>query len=301
MRCRCTKGSRIILSASVIIPTYDEWPILQKCLDCLARQSLPLDQFEVIVANNNTSADVPAFLQLPPNARVIHVPKPGSYAARNAALAVAQADALFFTDSDCLPDRLWIENGLAKLAGLRPIDRIAGGIVLFPHGDTWTWTELYDRTLSMRQSAYAEKGWCATANLITRRAAFDLVGLFNEDGFSGGDREWGTRAQALGCVIIHDPDTFIRHPARGSFAELAKKVRRLTGNRHQIEVAKGARQRSTASYLLPNGKDLAKIVWSDGLSNADKLRVMWVQYRISLVIFAELVRLRYLSATPQRS
>ncbi len=289
------------LEASVIIPTYDDWHVLQGCLDCLAGQTVALDRFEVIIANNNPTSDIPADLLLPANARFIHVAKPGSYAARNAALREARGDALFFTDSDCLPDRLWIENGLAALAGLRPIDRIAGGIEMFPNGETWTWTELYDRTHSIRQPLYVEEGWCATANLVTRRAAFDLVGLFNEDTFAFGDSEWGKQAKELGSHIILSQATLIRHPARGSFAAIAKKARRITGNRHQLEVASGKRKRMTVSYLLPHAPALGRIARDDSLSEADKLRVMWVQYRLSLVIFVELFRLRYLSATPQRS
>ncbi len=295
------ESRQMIPEASVIIPTYDEWPILQNCLDCLARQSVALDRFEVIIANNNASSHVPATLRLTPNARVIHVPKPGSYAARNAAVLEARAEALFFTDSDCLPDRLWIENGLAALADLRPIDRIAGGIDLFPADKAWTALELYDRTYSLQQSVYAEKGWCATANLVTRRAAFDLVGPFNEDSFAFGDKEWGLQAQAMGSHITLSQSTLIRHPARGSFAALAKKVRRLTGNYHQCDLINGKRERSIASYLLPYGRGMARIARDERLSETEKLRVMWVHYRLNLVAFTEMFRLRYLSATPQRS
>jgi glycosyltransferase involved in cell wall biosynthesis len=291
----------MIPEASVIIPTYDDWPVLQKCLDCLAQQSVSPDRFEVIVANNNASAEVPAFLQLPPNARVIHVAKPGSYAARNAAMRVVQADVLFFTDSDCQPDRTWIENGLAALAKVRPIDRIAGEVELFPNGKTWTGPELYDRVHSLQQATYAEKGWCATANLVTRRAAFDLVGPFSEDAFSGGDREWGSRAHALGSAITLSHATLIRHPARENFAVLANKARRLTGNRHHWEITAKQKGRSTASYLLPRGRDLQRIALDPRLTEQDKLRLMWVHYRLSLVIFIELFRLRYLSGTPTRS
>jgi glycosyltransferase involved in cell wall biosynthesis len=287
--------------ATVIIPTYEDWGVLQKCLDCLAQQTIPLNRFEVIVANNNPSAEVPAALQLPPNARVIHVPKPGSYAARNAALREACGDALFFTDSDCQPDRRWVESGLTALAGLGPIDRIAGAVELFPKGKTWTGPELYDRLHWLRQDAYARKGWSATANLVTSRAAFDLVGPFNEENFSGGDWEWSLRATELGSLIVYNHETLIRHPARENFAVLAKKVRRLVGRQHQNEVAMGRKGRSTASHLLPKSGDLGKIAQNSGLSEAEKMRILWVEYRLSLVAFVEIFRLRYLSGTPTRS
>ncbi len=291
----------MIPEATVIIPTYDEWQILQECLDCLAQQSISFDRFEVIVANNNASPDVPAFLQLPPNARVLHVPKPGSYAARNAALREARGDALFFTDSDCLPDRLWIENGLAALANLRPIDRIAGAVTLFAKAETWTSHELYDSIRSMKQSEYALKGWCATANLVTRRAAFDLVGPFSENAFSGGDSEWGLRAAEAGSRIVFSELTTIRHPARGDFAALAKKARRLVGNQHVSEVTGRKPKWPIGRYLLPKARDLLKIGLASHLSATDKLRVAWIYYRLRLVSFSEVVRLRLLSGTPKRS
>lgn len=289
------------LDASVIIPTYDDWHVLQICLDCLAGQSVDPGRFEIIVGNNNASPDIPAWLKLSANARIIHVSKPGSYAARNAAMREARGEALFFTDSDCRPDPHWIRNGLAALAALRPIDRIAGAVQLFPKGKAWNSAELYDYVHSLRQDNYAGKGWCATANLVTRRAAFDLVGPFDETSFSGGDKDWGLRATGLGSQIVFSQDTLVRHPARESFSDLAKKHRRLLGKTHQLEVARGERQKSTVSFLVPGSGHLNAIAKDVRLTEAEKVSVFWVGYRLRLVAFVELVRLRYLSGKPRRS
>jgi glycosyltransferase involved in cell wall biosynthesis len=289
------------VKASVIIPTYDDWTVLQTCLDCLAAQSVSLDLFEVLIANNNASPTVPAGLKLPPNARVLHAPKPGSYAARNAALREAKGGVLFFTDSDCQPDRLWIENGLAELAKLGPIDRIAGEVALFPSGPTWTGPELYDRTHYLRQDDYVTVGWCVTANLVTSRAAFDRVGPFSEDRFSGGDGEWGMRATALGSRIVHAPSVMIRHPARTDMKSIAMKERRKAGAIHQKEVIQGRKARATLSFLIPPLEAIQRIQRDGRLSDGEKLRVFWLQMRMSLVMFREIVRLRYLSGAPRRS
>ena len=291
----------MIPDASVIIPTFEEWQILQKCLDCLAQQSITSDRFEVIVANNNLSSEVPLTLRLPANARVIHVPKPGSYAARNAALREARGAALFFTDSDCQPDPHWIENGLTTLADLGPVDRIAGAVDLFPKGKTLTGPGLYELLYLFNQRKFSEKGFAATANLVTSRAAFDLVGPFNEDSFSSGDSAWGLRATELGSRIVFSQEVLIRHPAREVFSDLAKKRRRLIGDRHQSEVSTGVRKRWTVSYLFPRFAEMRTIALDARLSEPEKLLVFWVHYRLSLVIFLELVRLRYLSGVPNRS
>ena len=295
------ESPKMSLQASVIIPTYQEWDILQKCLDCLAQQSVAADRFEVIIANNNASPEVPASLNLPPNARVIHVPKPGSYAARNAAILQARGQTLFFTDSDCLPDRKWIENGLSVLARLGPTDRVGGAIDLFPKGETWTGPELYDLVHHMLQPVYVRWGWCATANLVTSRATFDLVGPFDEDSFSGGDWKWGGRATELGSAIVFSQEASIRHPARDSFAVLAKKRRRVVGQIHDIEVATGKKEHATFSFLLPNFSELASTANDGRLTEAEKMTVFWIQYRLTLVAFLETFRLRYLGGKPNRS
>jgi glycosyltransferase involved in cell wall biosynthesis len=290
------------LQATVIIPTFEDWDRLQICLDCLAGQSAGSAIFDVIVANNNPSPEVPISLRVASNARVIHAAKPGSYAARNAALREARGAVLFFTDSDCQPDRRWIEAGLEAISRLGPNGRIAGAIELFPNAVHWTAPELYDRILHHKQEDYANRGWGATANLIVRRAAFDLTGLFNEDRFSLGDREWNTRATELGCELAYSPEALIRHPARASFAELAKRCRRLMGGHHE-DVLLGRRPRiplrnylSFLSYF-----EVRQVMSYPGLSDKQRLQVMWVCLRLGMVSFTETARLRYFSGKPKRS
>jgi glycosyltransferase involved in cell wall biosynthesis len=233
---------------------------------------------------------------------VIHAAKPGSYAARNVALREARGEVLFFTDSDCQPDRRWIEAGLAAIAPLGPLDRVAGAITLFPKADHWTTPELYDRVFSLKQDRYAEDGWCATANLVTRRAAFEEVGPFSESAFSGGDMEWGLRAKAMGSELVNCPEAIVRHPARDTYAELAKRCRRLMGGRHE-DVIRGRRpKRPLRAYLtLLDPWEVRQIMSHPGLTDLQRLQVLWVCLRIGIVAFTETARLRHFSGKPQRS
>lgn len=288
--------------ATVIIPTYNDWSGLQTCLDCLAGQTAKAELFEVIVANNNPSPDLPDFVRFPSNARVVHVPKPGSYAARNAALGAARGDVLFFTDSDCLPDSRWIEAGLVAIAPLGPHARIAGRIDVVPDAEEWTGIELYDRVHYLLQEDFVRSGWCATANLVTRRSVFDHVGLFNEDRFSGGDKEWNCLATELGCEIHYGREVMVRHPARASFAELAKKRRRLVGGyHHDVDQGRIPRRPLRHHLRLMTYREMQKTMLFPGLTDVQRLQVMWVCFRLGMVAFAEVARLRYLSGKPNRS
>jgi glycosyltransferase involved in cell wall biosynthesis len=290
------------LQATVIIPTFEDWDGLQSCLDCLARQTADPAVFEVIVANNNAVPDIPPTLRLSPNARVIHAPKPGSYAARNAAIGEALGKVLFFTDSDCLPEPRWIEAGLDLMSTLPPFDLIAGGIELFPAGEHWTAAELYDRVHHLRQEEYAQDGWCATANLVARRVAFDHLGMFNDDRFAGGDKEWTLRATAMGSKLVYSAEVLIRHPARRDLSEMAKKRRRQIGGIHYSEIHGLIPVRPLKSYLsFPSSWKVRKTMSHPNLTEGQRLKVLGVDFLLGLVVLSEVIRLRYLSGKAARS
>jgi glycosyltransferase involved in cell wall biosynthesis len=288
------------MKASVIIPTYKDWPRLQLCLDALAQQSLAPDEFEIVVANNNRVPEVPAEVKLPINARVIWAEQPGSYAARNAALQHALGEIIFFTDSDCIPDRDWLGAGVQSMAALPNLDRIAGRIELYPAGSEWRAAEIYDRMMWLKQEEYAKAGWGATANLIVRRSLFDLVGPFDDNVLSGGDKEWNLRANGKGSVLHYDTGASVKHPARGTFAELALKRRRLTGGKHKRQAQSLKRFLVPGRLLIPSFKKTGKILRLPDLTLRIRLALAVIEYRMRWVTFKELVRLRFFSTEGER-
>jgi GT2 family glycosyltransferase len=262
--------------------------------------------FEIIVANNNPDADVPAFVTLPPNARVIHVVEPGSYAARNAAIAEARSSVLAFTDSDCRPSPGWLAAGLSAIESAGSIDRVAGSIDVFPAQEQWTIPELYDRLFHLRQQNFVEQeGFGATANLFVSRVAFDVAGMFRGDVFSGDDRGWNLRARAKGSKVIYCPEAQVRHAARATFDALAKKRRRLTGSVYHLQSQRARRRRFLhlpVHYLLPPSKRRMKpILDMPGLAARQRRSLKWLHYRLGLVALVEILRLHYLNGIPRRS
>jgi len=279
----------VSLRFSVIIPTYKDWAALAQCLDALAGQTVGPEAFEIVIGNNNPEAALPEGVVLPPNARVVHQPRPGSYAARNAAVGAACGDVLCFTDSDCLPEPDWLENAGALFDREREADRIGGGVVLIPKGEDWTLPELYDRIFGLRQERYVAHGYAATANLIVRRTLFERVGPFNEDLYSSGDKEWNRRAGAVGSRIVLGRDVLVRHPARASYAELEKKRLRVAGGRLRM---KGARRGlSLMKYRLPSLPALGRILVEPEVALTDKLRLWEMDTRLRRAELAEYRRI----------
>ena len=82
---------------SVVIPTCNRLDILQRCLHCLERQTLPRDRFEVIVvddASTDGTADFLAGYHPPFTLRTIVMPRRGGPGkARNAGIRAARGEA----------------------------------------------------------------------------------------------------------------------------------------------------------------------------------------------------------------
>src|SRR5690625_514486 len=100
---------------SVIIPVLDNEDGLRACVHALQQQSLPSERFEIIVVDNGSEdGTLEAAGELP--VRLFSQVEPKTpYAARNRGLKEARGRIIAFTDSLCIPDRQWLENGLKRL------------------------------------------------------------------------------------------------------------------------------------------------------------------------------------------
>jgi len=288
--------------ASVIIPTYQSWAELQVCLDHLSQQSLPAPEFEVIVVNNAVTDDRPSDLRLPTNARVLHEPRPGSYAARNAGVAAARGEVFFFTDADCRPAPDYLTAGLACLDRHPHLGRFAGAITLFAAADHWTAAEIYDRVTSLRQEKYAARGDAATANLFVRREVFDAVGPFDAERLSGGDFEWNQRAGAAGYPLHYASDVVVGHPARASFAAHATKARRLLGAKFK-RLQGGKRilfYVPPVRKILPQPAIFLRMLKDPDIAPGQAFAVWGLHYRIQMMSIVEQIRLAWFKGAHER-
>lgn len=263
---------------SVIIPTYHDWDRLKLCLNALAQQSYPIDRFEVLVVNNDPE-DPPPYVVAIGNVRLLEEAKPGSYAARNAAIRVANGEIFAFTDSDCIPDLDWLRNGVQGLVNGN--DRIAGHVQIFCANQRPTVAEAYELVFAFNQKTNAENGVSVTANLICYRDCFEKTGLFNCNLLSGGDIEWGYRANAQGFSISYQDGVMVQHPARGSVGDLLKKRRRISGGAQAIDSVKQA-QRSFVRGLMPPIRAFKAILMSRRISVLHKLALLPVSYYLKL-------------------
>jgi GT2 family glycosyltransferase len=217
-----------VLKVSVIIPTYRSWDYLSKCLEALDMQSLPKEEFEVLVINNDPSDTKPEDILPPINAKLYFEKDPGSYCARNLGIELAQSEIFAFTDADCIPGPNWLENGIKHLAN--GADMVGGRVDFFKEEGGDELTYLFEKTFNFNQKRNVEeRGQSITANLFCKKNVVEKIGPFKTKLLSGGDFEWSSRATSSGFKMVYGNDTLVHHPARKEFKSLVSKKRRTSG------------------------------------------------------------------------
>ena len=263
---------------SIIIPTYNDWTRLSKCLNALAHQNYSKEKFEIIVVNNNPESHIPDDYFIPDNCSVITEGKPGSYAARNAALKLVKGEIIGFTDSDCIPENNWIANAIDYFINDKTCPRIAGNVSIFFETSNRTRAQLYDNLYAFNQKGYVDTfGTGVTANLFAYKYIFDKVGYFDETLMSGGDFLWGILANKNGYKIEYMENVIVKHPARNTLKELLKKEKRVGAG--QAEFLKGHENMflnflEFLKQIRPRLADI-KFIWSKGkeLTLANKIYI----------------------------
>jgi len=163
---------------SVVIPTFKRPGLLSRCLDALGAQTLPPDDYEVIIADDEASPAtrraVAAYAANNTKATVRYVAVTGNHgpaAARNVGSRAARATLIAFTDDDCIPAPSWLAAGLQGMeTGLQPL--CASGIVVMPLNATPTDYEA--------NAAALTKAEFVTANCFCRRDVLLALDGFDE-------------------------------------------------------------------------------------------------------------------------
>ena len=210
---------------SVIICTYKRAHLLKRVLQALCCQTMPADQFEVLVVDDGSrdqTGEIWAlFRQQLPSLRYIRTEENyGLGSALNAGIIAASGEYLLFTDDDCIPQHDWIECMHAALKN----EPIVAGAVASPADSYFKLCHniaTFYRVMSGRHAGYVE--FLAGANMGMRRTVFETVGRFQEGRRIASDMEWTLRARTKGYRIYLAADAVVMHdPERTTFAGVVK-------------------------------------------------------------------------------
>ncbi len=216
---------------SVVIPHFNSLDSLKSCVSRLDKQTFRRDRFEIIVADNNSRCGIDAVRQAVPAAKVIQAKEQGAGPARNAGVAGSRGSILAFIDADCVPDRDWIEKGVA---GIQAYDFIGGRVVVTCEDPRKpNPVEAFEIVFAFDFERYINQvGFTGTGNMFVWRKVFDAVGPFGSG--LAEDMDWSFRARAKSFRLGYVADAIVEHPARKSWSELRARWQRMIGEEYLL-------------------------------------------------------------------
>ena len=135
---------------------------------------------------------------------------------RNQGARMARGTWLAFIDSDCFVAPDYVEKLLQAIAN-QPYCAFAGRIE-FQGDENRVWAVIAETQLTRVETqthGEGEVAWCATANLIVTRQAFDELGGFDETlpfRLGGDDVDFGLRLSRAGTPLRILPSVVVVHP-----------------------------------------------------------------------------------------
>jgi glycosyltransferase involved in cell wall biosynthesis len=202
-----------IVLISVVIPTYNRKPILEKCLQALEHQSVresdPITQYEVVVVDDGSEDGTLNWLAESavelPHVRVFSQTHLGPAAARNLGVEKAIGDVIIFIDSDLVvTDRFLQSHADALVKGQNQ----TGSDRIFTYGSVINTCNFENPTSEPYKITDFSAAYFATGNVAIARHWLETAGLFDTrfQLYGWEDLELGVRLKDLGLKLIKCPE-----------------------------------------------------------------------------------------------
>lgn len=202
---------------SVVIPTYNRKPILEKCLKALENQQLTASNvsgYEVVVVDDGSTDGTVEWLGEHksdfPHVQVYEQNHQGPAAARNLGVEKAKGDTIIFIDSDLVVTETFLQfHTNALVEGQQKL----GNDKFFTYGAVINTSNFDNPTSEPYKITDFSAAFFATGNVAIPKHWLEKAGLF-DSGFQlygWEDLELGVRLKNLGLKLIKCPEAVGYH------------------------------------------------------------------------------------------
>lgn len=197
---------------SVIIPAYNAEKTIDSCIQALLSQSIPREQYEIILVDDGSTDATAKIVQTYPV--IYHYQKnKGPAAARNKGTTISKGKIILFTDSDCVPDHFWIQEMVSPFLANPEISGVKGAYKTKQKGLTarFAQAEFEDRFVLLGKSSFIDM--VDTYSAAFKRDIFIKAGGF--DPFfpvaNNEDTELSYRLVSDGHLLVFNSRAFVYH------------------------------------------------------------------------------------------
>jgi glycosyltransferase involved in cell wall biosynthesis len=206
---------------SVVVPVYNGERTIRSCIESILSSRSPVVAMELICVDNASTDGTLAELRSFGDAiRVVHAPKRGPGAARNAGLAAASGEFVAFTDADCTVAPGWLQSIVEPLRTGSPC--VSGGRILArPEAGS---VERFGELVHDHQKAIEVDAppYLIGMNMACRRDRLLSIGGFDERWLRSEDVEIAYRLLMAGCVLVYCPEAVVFHRNRDTVFTLMR-------------------------------------------------------------------------------
>lgn len=203
---------------SIVIPTYNRQPILEKCLRALENQQLRGDSvvsgYEVVLVDDGSTDGTLEWLKSHstefPHVRSLSQDHQGPAAARNLGVEQATGDTIIFIDSDLVVTEHFLQSHAdALVQGQQQL----GSDRLFTYGWVINTCNFNNPTSEPYKLTDFSAAYFATGNVAIARKWLEKAGLFDTrfQLYGWEDLELGVRLKQLGLKLIKCPEAVGYH------------------------------------------------------------------------------------------
>lgn len=198
---------------SVIVPVHNGEQTIEACIRALLRQSVPLDQYEILVVDDGSTDRTRDIVSRTAGVRLISQANAGPAAARNHGAREASGHVLLFTDADCAPDERWVERMTAPFRERPEIGGVKGAYLSEQNSLVARFVQLEYEDKYRRMSGYEYIDFIDTYSAGYRRDVFLAAGGFDTTfpNASVEDQEFSFRLARQGHKMIFVRDACVRH------------------------------------------------------------------------------------------
>lgn len=207
---------------SIVIPTYNRLPILQKCLGALEKQKISandlenyaLENYEIVLVDDGSTDRTLAWLQENkaqlPHLKVYQQDHQGAAAARNLGVAKALGDTIIFIDSDLVITENFLS---AHIKALKDGEASLKSDRLFTYGAVINTANFEDPTSEPYKITDFSAAYFATGNVAIAKKWLIAAGNFDTQFqlYGWEDLELGVRLKQLNLKLIKCPEAVGYH------------------------------------------------------------------------------------------